>query len=105
MFERFLALLNRIPVDKVRHFNGGCAISSMGLVVGLLFVRFYKFSPKVSIIVALSLSFVLTGLAAALKEAYDAHHTDIHSPETMDLWATILGGIPVWTGFFVGVAL
>ena len=77
MIERLLALLNRIPADKVAHFAGGSIVAAVGFLAG----------PFVSLYLVLAV-----GLGKELWDSFNPPHV----ADPWDLVATLLGGLPVW---------
>ena len=71
--EKVLNFLNSKP-DKVAHFCLGYIISTIAPI-----------SPGAGLISAITIGI--------LKEIYDKRHTDIHTPDKCDAYATIAGGI------------
>lgn len=72
--------LFKIPQDKLLHILAGLAIFMVAVPIA---------GP--------AWAFVLAGVVGLLKELYDMHHQDSHTPDLLDAVATAAGGA---AGFF-----
>jgi hypothetical protein len=75
MLEKWFALLNSLPSDKVFHFASGT----------VLFAMFWHLTGWWAMLIV--------AMIAASKEGYDYLHRDTHTPELMDALATIGGAV------------
>jgi hypothetical protein len=79
--EKLFALLAKlsssripVPLDKQAHF----VVGAVAGLFGYLILGYY--------------SLILVAIIAAVKEAYDYLHKDIHTCDFFDFLATVLGG-------------
>lgn len=85
MLEKLFSLIASIPGDKKDHFTGGMLLAMVVM----------------NILVAMQLSWVWASVGSVvfvcivgyLKEMWDSEHSDNHTEDVKDFFATSVGGI------------
>lgn len=81
--------------DKVYHSFYGCWISVTALVIAAGLHHHFDWHHRVAAMIAAPC------VAGIVKETYDAAHPD-HTADKWDIFATIIGAVPVWAAYYFG---
>ncbi len=81
--------------DKVFHSFYGCWISIVALVIASGLHHHYDFHWRVTCMIAAPC------VAGVVKEIYDAAHP-AHTADKWDIFAAIIGAVPVWAAYYLG---